>query len=51
MAVAQCFSVRVAVLVLVVISTPHSPAGTAAPDAMRVERAGTFAQAFREGLR
>ena len=30
---------------------PHSSAGTTAPDAMRVERAGTFAQAFRGGLR
>ena len=26
------------VLVLVVISAPHSPAGTTAPDAMRVEK-------------
>ena len=37
----------VVVLVLVVISTPHSPAGATAPDAMRVERAGAFAQTFR----
>ena len=36
---------------LVVISTAHSPAGTTAPDAMRVERAGTFAQALLGGLR
>ena len=41
----------VVVLVLVVISAPHSPAGTTAPDAMRVEKAGTFTQAFRGGLR
>ena len=39
----------VVVLVLVVISTPHSPAGATAPDAMRVERAGAFAQTFRGG--
>ena len=30
--------VVVVVLVLVVISAPHSPAGTTAPDAMRVEK-------------
>ena len=41
----------VVVLVLVVISTPHSPAATTAPNATRVEKAGTFAQALQGGVR
>ena len=38
----------VVVLVLVLISAPHSSAGTTAPDAMRVERAGTQTMQVRE---
>ena len=41
----------VVALVLVVISTPHSPAGATAPNTTRVEKAGTFAQALQGGLR